>query len=192
MRIPAECVTRRGNAVANNRGMPTVLAIIVALLFELIMGVGPGASQEPASGTRASTYALEVLEFDLASPSRLLWVGIVNRSGSAQLICIVSRGIAFNDEEGTWRFVAEGASPHSCLSDDQFTLIQAAGTSFIPLSIPASLKRLGAATPIKVQVGIIERGWSSTPSDSVLQVTWAGTVKQALEHGSKVMGPSSK
>jgi len=75
----------------------------VALALCLLHGA-PIAAQDvkpPGTVSATSEWALEVLTFEVPAPTAL-WAGLINRASEARLVCILDRGIADNEKDGTF------------------------------------------------------------------------------------------
>jgi hypothetical protein len=99
------------------------------------------------------------------------------------LVCILSRGISYNEKDGTIIGAWEGASPHDCIVDERFQLVRAGQSQFIRLPLPEKL-HTKVSGPIRVDLGVVDRPAVGTaPRRETKEVTWEGTLQEAAELG---------
>lgn len=164
------------------------------VLAVFLLHSAPNALQGRAQGGNASAkplWALEVLTLESTRPTAL-WIGLINRSSEARLVCILDRGISYNEKDGTSKAVIGGGSPHACDVDDQFQLVRAGQSQFIMLPLPQKLvARISG--PIRVELGVVERPVVGTSSrrESV-GVTWEGTLQDAADLGRALTSATRK
>lgn len=162
----------------------------VALALLLLLGAGDTAQHTARAGAvpEAPLWTLEVLTLQPTSAT-VLWVGVINQSNEARLVCILDRGISYSEKAGPSKASGEGGSPHACDSAEQFQLVRAGQTHFIRLPLPARLAdRISG--PLRVEVGVIDRPvvGNASPREPV-GVKWEGTLQEAADHGRALTAP---
>lgn len=155
--------------------------VLVLFLLSSALNAVQGHAQGRADSAKPS-WALEVLMLESTRPTAL-WVGLINRSGEARLVCIMDRGISYNEKNGTAKAVMGGGSPHACDVDEHFQLVKAGQTQFITLPLPAKLAARVSGS-IRVELGVVDRAvvGPSSPREPV-GVTWEGTLQAAAVLG---------
>lgn len=165
----------------------------VALALFLLHSA-PNAAQEtgqPSAVSSASMWALEVLTFESTAPTAL-WVGLINRSSEARLVCILDRGISYNVKDGTSKAVMGGGSPHACDIDEQFQLVRAGETQFIRVPLPEKLAARISGR-LRVELGVVDRPLAGKASRrEPMGVTWEGTLQEAADHGRALTAGAKK
>jgi len=155
------------------------------VLGVFLLHSAPTAAQPPPPGGNVvakPSWILEVLTLGSAPPTAL-WVGLINRSSEARLICILDRGISYNEKDGTSKAVGDGGSPHACDVDEQFQLVRPGQTHFIRLPLPEKLPTT-VSGPLRVELGVVDRPTTGSRSRrEPVAVTWEGTLQEAADHG---------
>jgi hypothetical protein len=163
--------------------MASDAARVALALF--LLHTAPSAAQDGGQGAimpAKPLWALEVLTLESAPPTAL-WVGLINRSGEARLVCILDRGISYNEKDGTSKAVVEGGSPHACDVDEQFQLVRAGQTLFIRLPLAEKLPAKVSGR-IRVELGVVDRAVvGKTSRREPVGVTWEGTLQEAADLG---------
>ena len=153
------------------------MALAVFLLYG-VSNAAQGARQIDAT----RPWALEVLTFK-PTASTTLWVGLINRSSEARLVCVLDRGISYSEKDGTSKAEGDGGGPHACDVDEQFQLVRAGQTQFISLPLPVTLADK-ISGPLRVGLDVIERPTErNVPRGEAVAVTWKGTLQEAAAHG---------
>jgi hypothetical protein len=173
--------------------MPANVARVVLAVL-LLQGCSPDAGEGPEQGGDVrpnAAWALEVLTLESTAPTAL-WVGVINRSGEARLVCILDRGISFNEKDGTSKGVVEGGSPHACDVDEQFQLVRAGQTLFTRVTLPEG-PPARVAGRIRVEVGVVDRLATGKASRrEPVGVTWEGTLEEAEALGRTLTDAAQK
>lgn len=168
-------------------------AVRIALAVLLLHGASIAAQSSQRRGSEAATpsWALEVLTLESTSPTAL-WVGLINRSTDARLLCVFDRGISYSEKDGTLKVTGEGGSPHGCYGDDQFQLVRAGQTRFIRLPLPSALSARVSGR-IRVEVGLVDRPTSGIWSRrEPVGAAWEGTLLEAADLGRALKGHANK
>jgi hypothetical protein len=168
-------------------------AVRVALAVFLLHSVSNAAqgTRQPGAVTATPVWALEVLTFESTAPTAL-WVGLINRSSEPRLVCVLDRGITYNEKDGTSKAMAEGGSPHACDVDEHYQLVRAGQTQFIRLPLPEKLSARISGR-IRVELGVVDRpATGSTSRREPAGVTWEGTLEEAADHGRALATPAKK
>ena len=156
----------------------------VALAISLLYGV-PGAAQErgrPGVTPSTSMWALDVLTFESSVPTAL-WVGLINRSNEARVVCILDRGMSYTEKDGTSKAVMDGGSSHACEVDEQFQLVRAGQTIFSRQPLPGKLP-VRVSGRIRVELGVVDRPVVGKPvRRETTAVMWEGTLEEAADRG---------
>lgn len=165
-----------------------------AMLAVFLLYSVPNAAQGTGQGGNVPAkhlWALEVLALE-STPPTALWVGLINRSGEARLVCILDRGISFNEKDGTSKAVIAGGSPHACDVDEQFQLVRAGQTQFTRLLLPESLPARVAGR-IRVELGVVDRlVLGNSRRREPVGVTWEGTLQEAADLGRALTGANNR
>jgi hypothetical protein len=126
------------------------------LVPALVVGVFVAIHGSPA-GTQplAPAFQLTVIATDGATRelSKVVWLGIRNRTSGPQLFCVWSRAIWTKVPEGPNEMTADGFSPHGCQAEGAYTIVLPNETAFVPWNLPESLKfRTDQVLVVKVEV----------------------------------------
>ena len=127
-------------------------------------------------------WDLEVLRFESSAPT-ILWVGLVNKSGEARLVCITTQGFSYEQKDDIIRGSGGGAPFHGCMRRAQFQFVKAGQAFFVPMITPADLSSR-AKSPLHVYVFAHE--WApleKAPFSKRVEASWHGTVKEANDRG---------
>jgi hypothetical protein len=144
-----------------------------------------------ADMSQGSSWGLEVLTLK-PTESTLVWVGLINRSEHARLVCILNYGLSFTERDGTSKAQGEGGSPHGCEADEQFLLLRAGQSLFVRHALPVGLAER-VSGPIRIELGVIDRSVAATaPRRVTVDVSWEGTLQQAADLGRLVAGATTK
>lgn len=158
---------------------------VQVVLTVFLLHSAPNAVQGHVQGGNVSAkpvWALEVLTLESTRPTAL-WVGLINRSSEARLVCILDRGISYNEKDGTSKALMGGGSPHACDVDEQFQLVRAEQTQFIRLPLPEKLAARVSGR-IRVELGVVDRPVvGNTSAREPVGVTWEGTLQEAADLG---------
>lgn len=171
--------------MAGNAARVVIAVFLLQSAANATQGVGQGGNAPPKA-----VWALEILTFESTAPT-VLWVGVINRSSEARFLCILDRGISFNEKDGTSKALVEGGSPHACDVAEQFQLVRAGQTHFTPLTLP---KRPPARVSgrIRVEVGVVDRPAGDALRREPMGVTWEGTLQEAADLGRALTGAAPK
>jgi hypothetical protein len=135
-------------------------------------------------------WALEVLASEATMPTTL-WVGLINNSTEAQLVCVLDRGINYDERDGSSRSVIQGGSPHACVAEEQFQLVRSGQSHFIRLAVPKGLPARVSGR-IRVQLGVVEPSVRKTSRRETVAVKWEGTLQDAAALWNEVMAVPAK
>ena len=144
-----------------------------------------------AATAQTTPWALEVVSFDSTARASI-WVGLLNQSEEARLVCILTRGVSYEEKGGVLKGKTEGGSPHGCDVDDQFQLLRAGQTMFIRQPLPPRLAdRISG--PLRVELGVVDRPvLGSSRRREPVGVTWEGTLQEAADNGRALVGAAKR
>ena len=148
------------------------------VLFTVAACGSPGSPPQPKADSfnAGRGWAMTVAAPSDILPVRTLWVGLVNDSDSAKLICMAGHSVRLEGLTGSSAQV-RGPAVHGCETDDSFDLIPAHERRFLTIALP-ELSNAGAG-PLVLEVGVVERSVrSGSSSDKDLVVTWQGTSEE--------------
>lgn len=168
----------------------TARVVIVGLLLPIATAAAARAPVQASQVSTTSRWALEVLTLG-STPPTVFWVGLVNKSEEARLVCVLDRGIKFKEKDGTSKGTMSGGSPHACKVDDQFDLIRAGQTRFVRLPVPPRLPA-NAVGRIQIELGVVERSVENGLRTKPIGVRWEGTLQEAADVGRAVTGVAQK
>lgn len=162
--------------MVSNAAQMVLSVLLLHAAVKVVQGPqGTNLSLEPL-------WALEVMTLESTQPTAL-WVGLINRSSEARLICVVDRGVSYTEKDGTSKALMEGASPHKCDGDEQFQLVREGQTQFIRLRVPEKLTTRVSGR-IRVEVGIVDRPVAGDVARrEPVGVAWEGTLSEAAKLG---------
>ena len=157
-----------------------VLVIVMSLAAVSMSHLG--GQQDDVWRVSPVVAAIQDPEFD--SPEWLLWIGLKNKSESARLICLGSWGYTFRDPEDP-QVGAEG-SPHTCRTRQSFGLVLPGETRFVTISVgPADVRY--ESTTLSVDLSLFESQDIPLAERRKIQLTWEGTVEDALRAGRQLL-----
>ncbi len=164
----------------NSRFKVGVLVIVVGLAAVSMSHLG--GQQDDVWRVSSVVAAIQEPEFD--SPEWLLWIGLKNKSESARLICLGSWGYTFRDPENP-QVGAEG-SPHTCRTRQSFGMVLPGETRFVTISVgPAEVRY--ESTTLSVDLFLFESQDVPSGERREIQLTWEGTVEDALRAGRQLL-----
>jgi hypothetical protein len=167
------------------------VALVVLLLQSLLTLNAGGYPVQLGPGSGPPLWVVEVATFEQAAPPAL-WVGLVNRSSQARLVCVADRGISYKESDDSLKAVMDGGSPHACDVEDQFELVRAGETEFIRLPLPDKLSEKVSGR-IRVELGVVDHpALGKALRRDRVGLTWEGTLYEAGELGRALVTPTIK